>query len=146
MKSYKHILSVIFIAVLMLGCSQEPAEIHYGSDECVHCKMMIMDNQFAAQLVTTTGKAYKFDAIECLAEYYRDNISDLEGAALYVSNYDEPGKWLSAPEARFVKSEVVKSPMGESLLALPSIQEAEEHVAEKPGTILQWDELLKLEM
>lgn len=147
MKPYKSVLSVLAIAGLMLltaACSQEPAEIYYRSDECVHCKMMIMDNQFAAQLVTTTGKAYKFDAIECLAAYYNDNSTELKNAVLYVSDYDRPGSWLNARETQFVKSEVVQSPMGESLLAFSSSQEAKKHTAEKPGKILQWDDVLEL--
>lgn len=146
---YKIILKTIAVVGLLLlvtACSQEPAEIHYGSDECAHCKMMITDNQFASQIVTGKGKVYKFDAIECMAVYHRMNKDELSGAMLYVSNYDNPGNWLNAREAQFVKSEVVNSPMGESLLAFPSPKEAREHTAEKPGTLLKWAEVSQTEM
>ncbi|MDZ7805573.1 MAG: nitrous oxide reductase accessory protein NosL [Gracilimonas sp.] len=128
------------------ACSQEPVEIHYASDECAHCKMMITDEQFAAQLVTEKGKAYKFDAIECMAVYHRQNKDELSGSRLWVSNYNDPGTWLDAFEAQYVKSEVIKSPMGESLLALPTKEAAEEHIEERPGRMLLWDEVSQIEM
>lgn len=143
------VLKIIVVTGLLLlatACSQEPAEVHYDSDECAHCKMMITDPQFASQIVTAKGKAYKFDAIECMAVYYRMHEDELEDAKLYVSNYDEPGNWLNAREAQFVKSEVVNSPMGESLLAFPSQKAAEEHVSERPGKLLKWAEVSQIEM
>lgn len=146
MTTIKMVLVVGVLMLLFAGCSQEPAKIHYGSDECAHCKMMITDEQFASQIVTDKGKAYKFDAIECMAVYHRNNRNNLTGAILYVSDYNEPGNWLNVKEAHFVKSEVVNSPMGESLLAFPSEKEAREHVAERPGTLLKWAEVSQTKM
>ncbi len=140
------IIAVIGLLLFAIACSQEPAEVHYGSDECMHCKMMITDAQFASQIVTDKGKAYKFDAIECMAVYYRMNENELDGAKLYVSNYDEPGNWLNAKEAQFVKSKVVNSPMGESLLAFPTKEEANKHLTERPGQLLDWAKVSQVEM
>lgn len=134
------------ILMLVIACSQEPAEIHYGSDECAHCKMMITDSQFASQIVTEKGKVVKFDAIECMAVYQRNHSGELEGAKLWVSNYNNPGEWLPARDAQFVKSEVINSPMGESLLAFPSQQKAKNHLQDKPGKLLQWEKVAKIEM
>lgn len=140
-KSNTWLIKVIFLSLFMglMGCSQEPVEIHYASDECAHCKMMITDEQFASQLITEKGKALKFDAIECLAVYHREH--EFPGARLWVSDYNEPGNWLDAFTAQYVKSEVINSPMGESLLAFASREAAEEHIAEKPGRLLRWEEV-----
>lgn len=135
---------VLSLWLLATACSQEPAEIHYGSDECAHCKMMITDNRFASQMVTEKGKAYKFDAIECMTAYAREHPETSDGALRYVSNYNEGGTWLPATKAQYVKSEVVNSPMGESLLAFPSPEEAKQHIAERPGKLLEWEELSQL--
>lgn len=137
---------ILILVVLISACSQEPAEMHYGSDECVHCKMMITDSQFASQIVTEKGKAIKFDAIECMAVYHRNNSNELKGAKLWVNNYNNPGEWLSAPNAQFVKSEVVNSPMGESLLAFPSQEVAKRHLQNKPGKLMDWEKVSNTKM
>lgn len=129
--------------MLLSACSQEPAKIHYGSDECAHCKMMITDNRFAAQIVTETGKAIKFDAIECLADYAGDNKPDLKSAKMWVSNFNNPGNWVEANSASIVKSEVIKSPMGESLLAFETKTEMQDHLSEYPGEPVGWQRIVK---
>src|SRR5690606_41785263 len=40
-----------------------------GEDLCVFCEMLISDPRYPAQLVTKTGKAYKFDSIECMIAF-----------------------------------------------------------------------------
>jgi len=141
----RNIIYILFLAlmVLLTSCSQQPAEIHYGSDECAHCKMMITDDRFAAQLVTETGKAYKFDAIECLAQYTSANKSELESAKLWVSNFQYPGTWVEAGKAFIVKSKVINSPMGESLLAFETEQQMQDHLAEYPGKQITWQRLTR---
>ncbi|MBN2732736.1 MAG: nitrous oxide reductase accessory protein NosL [Balneolaceae bacterium] len=134
------------IFLLLTACSQEPATIHYGNDECEHCKMMITDSRFASQIVTDKGKAYTFDAVECMAVYQRQHSNELEGAKLWVNNFDNPGEWLEAPKAQYIKSDVIKSPMGESLLALPSQVSAEKHLQQKPGKLLRWDDVSQIKM
>lgn len=146
MTSIKKSILLILVVLVSVACSQEPAEIHYGSDECAHCKMMITDSQFASQIVTDKGRAVKFDAIECMAAYHRNHSDELKGAKLWVSNYDKPGQWLLAPEAQFVKSEVVKSPMGESLLAFPTQDVAQKHLQDRPGTLMDWEEVDNIKM
>lgn len=146
MYSMKKTLFATLFLLSLTACSQEPTKIHYGSDECVHCKMMITDNQFASQIVTDKGKAYKFDAIECMAVYHRNHNEELNGAKLWVSNYEKPGEWLPATDAQYVKSKIVKSPMGESLLAFPSEEIAKKHLLDKPGTLLNWEKVSQTKM
>ncbi|MDR8393181.1 nitrous oxide reductase accessory protein NosL [Aliifodinibius sp. S!AR15-10] len=143
MKTTGKIKKITIGALLLLfaACSQQPAEIHYQSDECAHCKMMIMDPRFASQMVTETGKAYKFDAIECMEAYLEEGNVESASAKLWVNDFNNPGNWLDASEAIFIKSEVIQSPMGSSLLALESQQAAAAHLEEYPGETLSWDEL-----
>jgi copper chaperone NosL len=140
------LLSLILISMVTISCSQEPAEIHYASDECAHCKMMITDNHFAAQIVTKKGKAIKFDAVECMAGYAKAYKEDLKEAKFWVSDYSNPGQWLSLEQARFVQSEVVKSPMGAFLLALPGEEQMHTHLLDKPGKEITWQQILEIEM
>lgn len=142
----RKIFFLLMLPIMLAACSQKPVDIHYGNDECVYCKMMITDRQFATQIVTEKGKAYKFDSIECLVAYHRENSEELQNAALWVSSYDNPGKWLKAKDAQYVKSEVVNSPMGAALLAFSSKRAAKKHLEEKPGELLLWSEVYKTKM
>ena len=58
-------------AVLIIGCEVKPQEIAYGQDACHFCKMTIVDRQHAAELVTVKGKAFKYDAIECMMNHLK---------------------------------------------------------------------------
>lgn len=131
------------LMLLMPACSQQPAEIYYGSDECAHCKMMIADDRFASQIVTETGKAIKFDAIECMASYVSEHKSELKSAKRWVSDFSNPGNWLEVNEAVLIKSDVINSPMGASLLAVDSPETAKKHLEEYPGKGVEWQQIVK---
>ena len=138
----KNILMTAGVLILMVACSQEPAEIHYGSDECAYCRMMISDAQFASQMVSETGKTIKFDAIECMAAYTKENRSEFEGPKLWVSDFNNPGNWIEVGNGAIVQSEVINSPMGASLLAFDSEESAKEHIQQYPGKIIEWETLV----
>jgi len=89
------------------------------------------------------GKATKFDAIECLAAYVvqRQSDSELQNAKRWVSDFNNPGTWITVENAAFVKSEEIQSPMGESLLAFGDRKEAESHLEEFPGKLISWNEI-----
>ena len=56
----------LFIVILVSSCSVESEEINYGEESCHFCKMTIIDNQHASEVVTVKGKVFKYDAIECM--------------------------------------------------------------------------------
>ncbi len=105
--------------------------------------MMITDNRFASQIVTATGKAIKFDAIECMANYAGDHKSKLKGATFWVINFEAPGTWIPLRDATIIRNPGIHSPMGASLLAFKSAGEAENHLNEYSGEYIQWDNLVK---
>ena len=143
MKRLTNILLVIILVLAAVGCSQEPAKMHYGSDECAYCKMMITNERFAAQMVTSTGKAVKFDAIECMASYASENKPETESAKFWLSNFVDPGTWVDLQHATIIRSESIKSPMGANLLAVGSEAAAREHLREYPGERVSWEQLVR---
>ncbi|MTI87859.1 MAG: hypothetical protein FH748_07815 [Balneolaceae bacterium] len=140
------VFAVIGVSLLLASCSQEPVEIHYASDECTHCKMMITDGRFASQMITEKGKAVKFDAIECMVEYQNNNRENTVGAKYWVNNFNNPGNWLDASQAQFIQSEKINSPMGASLLALPNTEAARKHLEAQPGKMLSWNEVKTIKL
>lgn len=134
------ILLSLFILVLG-GCSPKPVAINYGSDGCSFCSMTIVDKIHAAEIVTNTGKAYKFDAIECMVNYAKDMGG--QKIVLYLSNhYNTPGELIDATKAAFLISENIPSPMGAFLTAFKNRSEAQKVQSEKEGKLYNWSELL----
>lgn len=106
---------VLFIILFSLNaCSVQPEAIDYGNEQCAFCSMSIVDNRHAAQLVTETGKQYKYDAIECLIKDI-ENFNEPKLAHLLIANYANPGEMINAKEATYLISTSIKSPMGANL-------------------------------
>lgn len=124
-----------------LACTPKPKPIDFGHDVCAHCKMGIVDKQFAAELVTKKNKVYKFDAIECLVQFPLSRES--EDIALYlVRDYTNPDDWMDATQAFYLISPELPSPMGGFLSAYQTRELAQTTQREKNGEILNWEELL----
>ncbi len=135
------LLALFLFSVVFTSCSIKPQEISYGTDGCHFCRMTIVDAQHAAQLVTSKGKTYKFDAIECMVNYLDD--IDTNTVALYLCNhYTEPKELIKAQEATFLISKGIPSPMGAYLTAFRRQELADSEKAKHGGDLYTWNELL----
>jgi copper chaperone NosL len=141
MKTLKLITALVAIGLLW-SCSIAPEPINYGQDGCHYCKMTIVDKVHAAEIVTTKGKVYKFDATECMINFMDEfETSNIE---LFLSNnYSTPEELIDSKEATFLISENVPSPMGAFLSAFKNKEDAVKLKDEKGGEIYTWEELLK---
>lgn len=134
-------LLVILFVTLLVSCSVKPQPIVYGTDGCHFCRMTIVDQQHAAQMVTKKGKVFKFDAVECMVNHLKE--LDSNSIALYLCNfYTEPGKLIDATEATFLISDGIPSPMGEFLTAFNTTSGAELEQQKHGGNLFTWNELL----
>jgi copper chaperone NosL len=101
--------------------------------------MIISDQRFGSELVTTKGKIYKFDAIECMVPELLNKGAD-QFAYTVVTDYANPGKLMDAHNLNFLISQDLLSPMGRNLSAHsttkldPSISDV---------TWYQWSEILE---
>ena len=140
MQTLKHYLAFLFI-ITLVSCNVSPKPIDYGNDGCHYCKMTIVDKLHAAEIVTTKGKVYKFDATECMINFTDEfETSEIE---LYLSNnYTEPGELIDATKATFLISKNVPSPMGAFLSAFKEETKAKQVQTEKEGKLYTWQELL----
>ncbi|MGB0849689.1 MAG: nitrous oxide reductase accessory protein NosL [Bacteroidia bacterium] len=126
----------------MASCSMEPKEIDYGRDACSYCKMNIVDQQHAAEIVTKKGKVYVYDAIECMLN--DDENSGAESVGLYlVMDYNNPNTFIDAKTSYYLISENVPSPMGAFLSALKSEGDAIKMQQEKGGKTYNWESIQK---
>ncbi|MFK5972374.1 MAG: nitrous oxide reductase accessory protein NosL [Flavobacteriaceae bacterium] len=137
--SYFPILVLMVLSVT--ACNINPKAIEYGSDGCHYCSMTIVDRQHAAQIVTTKGKVFTFDAIECMMNHLKD-IDAAEVALFLVNDYKRPGELIDARNATYLISEKIPSPMGEFLSAFQDKEEGEKIKLQHGGELYMWNELL----
>lgn len=131
----------LFFLLILSSCKVEPEPINYGKDQCHFCKMNIVDKQHAAQMVTSKGKQFKYDAIECMVNELNKNGNIDDIAVLRVSDYGL-GVMTDAKTATYLISEKIKSPMGANLSAFSTKERAEEFKKENGGELFTWDQLL----
>jgi len=124
----------------IIACSRsQPFPIVLGEDGCDHCHMTLTDSRFTAELLTTTGKGYRFDDIGCLAAFLADGSvpAEREGRA-WVNDYLHPGQWLVAGEAVYLRSDSLRTPMGSGIIALRADGPVDSLRAALAATRLDW--------
>jgi hypothetical protein len=106
------LLVLVWFAAACRSIPDAPTAIAYDREPCAHCRMLIGDSRFAAQLVTDAGDVLDFDDPGCALRYlvqhrpavhrlwFRDHRSD---------------RWTAASDVRFVRG--VDTPMGSGLAA-----------------------------
>lgn len=131
------------LAIFMLtSCSRGPKELRYGSEACDFCKMTILDSKYASQLISTKGKAYKFDDSHCLFAFIKNGgvwRNEIEG--VYFSDFAGAGKWIKADMAVFLKSDKLNGPMGGNVAAFMSVESLKATQALAGGEIVSWQSI-----
>jgi copper chaperone NosL len=135
------ILQLVLISVLFAACNVSPQPINYGSDVCHYCNMTIVDRQHASQMVTAKGKAYKYDAIECMVHSLQDEFKNTEMAHYLAADFQQPGTLIDASKASYLVSEKLQSPMGANLSAFQNEEEAQKAQEKFTGEIYSWEQL-----
>jgi copper chaperone NosL len=130
----------VLLAFVFLACSIEPEPLTYGKDQCHSCKMTLMDQKFGGELVTTKGKVYKFDDINCLFNFYNDgSVNKKDFRFKLVVDFSQPEKLIDAEKAVYLKSAEIKSPMASQVAAFETVQA--KLAAEWNATEYAWAEL-----
>lgn len=132
----------LVLVVLLLSCQKEPEKIDYGNDSCQYCRMLITETRFGGELITSKGKIYKYDSIECLAfDQRKYNVEDIH--SMWVIDYTPPHKLLNTKSSLFLLSENLKSPMGLNLSAYGEGYELDVIKDNFGGEEIQWDEVVE---
>ena len=135
-------LFLALIVILFSSCNPESKPIVYGEDKCEFCRMSIVDQRFGGEIVTMKGKAYKYDAVECIVNYLDKRVEDESKLKMILTNtYDSPGKLIDATSCYYLISKNMPSPMGMYLNPFKSNTEALRNQKENEGTIFTWEEL-----
>jgi copper chaperone NosL len=133
-------ISLFFLIIFSWGCKSDPKPIYFGEEICHYCKMTIVDKQHAAQAMTSKGKVYNFDAIECMVNLKAQN-EKLKFEKFLVCDFDRPGEMILADSSIFLISESIPSPMGAFLSAFSSKEITLKKSKSDKDLILNWAEL-----
>ena len=135
------LIAILGTLFLFAACSPEPRPIEYGTDLCDFCRMTIVDKQHAAELVTSKGRVYKFDAIECQVQYLQQH-QDIGFSYFLVTDYaSTEGDLLAAENCTYLISPNLSSPMGANLTAFADQEIAQQFQIEKTGDLYNWSSL-----
>jgi copper chaperone NosL len=133
---------ILFLVSIILHCGRnEPSPIAKNEEKCEHCYMKIVDMRFDSQLITSKGKRYYFDSIECMGYYTKRNQDELE--KLWVKDFLGSGAYIEAGKAYFLNSEKIPSPMGAYLSAFLNPAARETVQKDFSGNLLDWNEVLE---
>ena len=103
--------------LVMTACASgppRPSAIRLGEDACARCRMTIVGQETAAQIVSPGAEPIMFDEIGCLRDYLADHPLAAD-ATVFVADH-RSGEWIDARHAVFTKT-ATRTPMSSGLLA-----------------------------
>jgi copper chaperone NosL len=112
--------SILGVAVALLAaCGSgppEPARLDTKNTECAHCRMLVSDAHYAAQIVAPGEEPRFFDDVGCLRDYLGGGAAVPAGAIAFVADH-RTGEWVRAAEAVYTKIVGYSTPMNSGLIA-----------------------------
>ncbi|AGA67730.1 putative lipoprotein involved in nitrous oxide reduction [Desulfitobacterium dichloroeliminans LMG P-21439] len=119
-----------------------PQEIDPTIDICPVCRMSVIDEHFAAQIIDTQGQVEICDDIGCLSILMRKMETAAKDSILasYVKDF-ESLEWIGAQEAFYVQGQI-DTPMSFGIVAFATEESARKFTEEVGGKQLTWEQLL----
>lgn len=136
----KKIFAINILLLITYACSNNPQPIEYNKDECAHCLMIISDPKFGSELITDKGKVYKFDSIECLADYISIE-REFQYETLWITDFSNPHHLIDATTAHYIVSPKMESPMSMNIGGFEDQNNMEKVFAEMGGQKMNWDDI-----
>jgi copper chaperone NosL len=131
-------------SLYLTGCSGEvdllaEPEIAYGEVICEQCGMIVSEEGHAAAYRLPSGQLRVFDDLGDMVLYHRLNGEDVH--VFWVHDY-QTGEWMHAPDAFYVATDDLVTPMGHGIAAFTHEAGAEHLAIEHGAPIYSWNELL----
>ena len=135
---------LILASLALFGCTKEPLKaVDIGKDElCTSCRNMIVDKHYAAEFITRDGFVRKFDDIACMIQHAKTKVKKDSIAAYFAMDFPS-SQWVSAQEAKYVRSDKFKTPKDGGILAFKDPARAQALATQYQAQLLTFDELMK---
>ncbi len=125
-------------ATFFASCSSQPEPIKTGRDSCTYCKMTISDVRFGAELVTNTGKIYKFDDIKCLTDYTGSHPGLSGKSKVYFTDFCGQHSLVLSKGSILLSSRELTGPMQGHLIAFSSLDSMNAVMTTYGGERISW--------
>ena len=128
----------------LIACSAEvdlsaTPEVAYGEVVCEQCGMIASDEAHMTAYRLSDGLLRIFDDLGDMVLYHRLNDEDV--AVFWVHDF-QTGEWMHAPDAYYVATDDLVTPMGHGIAAF-TYEAGAEHLAEEHGApVYRWNDLL----
>ncbi len=130
-------MALILIGISMIhlsACSSGPEPIRYGKDNCHRCKMTLSDKRFGAEIITSKGKVYKFDDLNCVVAYLREEkIVEKDLAQIVAVDFKKTGTFVDINKAFLLQHDAIKSPMRSDIACFSDKKDLESVKSELSG-------------
>ena len=141
-RALRHSL-VASLLLAAMACGGTPPPIDYGVQGCDYCRMQIDDPRYGGQVITTTGKSYAFDSVECLAAF-AESFDASRVRMIRVADFSDPGRLIPVAEARFYQDPQRGGPMGGGWLAVSADADSAWLASNVRGTPAEWEAVRQL--
>ncbi len=140
-KAVKSTATMLLCSIIFISCSNTEAKpIKLNKDKCDFCEMTISNGRLGVEIITQKGRAYKFDDLNCLKGYKREN-NKTSIASYFINDYAQSNILINATKAFYVSSDNIKSPMGGNTAAFIT-KEAATGFATKQNTVVKtWEQI-----
>ncbi len=136
-----HRLAALGTLVTGLACAGTgPRPLALGQEPCTHCHMTVLQPEFAAEAVLSTGRTFVFDDVGCLLAWLGEQSE--RPAALWVWSTVPGEGWLPAEQALYVHAGSLHTPMGSQLAAVRAGTGADSLAGALGGELRTWPDLL----
>jgi copper chaperone NosL len=128
---------MVALCLVMAACAVQnrPASLVRGRDTCAQCRMVIVSQATAGQIVAPGDEPRFFDEIACLRDYLADSAHTFpDDAVLYVADH-RTGDWVEASVAVFTRTTMATA-MASGLIAHASVASREADPAATNGTLV----------
>jgi copper chaperone NosL len=143
----RSLLFAIGIPLLLIAasCAPKGPSVDYGKAECAHCRMTVVDQRFAAAIITKAGRQYDFDDAECMVSFVANgNMEETQVAGWFVCDHDHPGTILDATMASYLHGPAFRSPMHGDVGAFATRAERDQAQGRDAGEALDWQQVKAL--
>jgi copper chaperone NosL len=136
-------ISILLLAMLMSSCSNaKPEALVVNKDQCEFCKMTVADIRFGAEAISSKGRIYKFDDLNCMIAFNKSNEKIMMNK-LFVNDYQANNQLIDATTAWYIIHETIKSPMGSNTAAFSTKDLAMNMGKSISVEAVSWDQINK---